>query len=200
MSPPPQRSGDRPPAGNYLYLSRDPPTERSCFESFERVDPVETSLVVVTRSPDETLQRWLRAHAEPPADANVVSISDRARSAASGDSTAGTPTSDVIWTVSHPGDLTGIGIAVSEIVAEQTNPDLRLVVCFDALDAVLQYAPLKPAYRFLHQLTTRLGRAEALAHFHVARYQFDGGPGSRIEPLFDGVIEPGTEERSTETP
>ena len=154
--------------------------------------PDDTSLLLVTRSPDETLQRWRQVHADPPADLNIVSISDQARSVATRDSATGTPTDDGIWTVSHPGDLTGIGIALTEILAEQTNSDLRLVVCFEALGAVLQYAPVKPAYRFLHQLTTQLGRADAIAHFHVARYQFGDGPGSRIRPLFDDVIEPET--------
>lgn len=194
MISPSQRSSDDPPAGNYLYVSSDPPTERSCFEPFDRVDPVETGLVVVTRSPGETLPRWRRVHDDPPVDVSVVSISDQARSVARDDPAAGTPTADGVWAVSHPGDLTGIGIALTEIVAEQATPDLRLVVCFEALGAVLQYAPVKPAYRFLHQLTTRLGRADAVAHFHVARFQFDDGPADRIGPLFDDVIGPGTGE------
>lgn len=194
MIPPSQRSGDDPPAGNYLYVSSDPRTERSCFEPFARVDPVETSLAVVTRSPSETLPRWRRVHTDPPADVSVVSISDQARSVATDDPAAGAPTGDGIWAVSHPGDLTGIGIALTEIVAEQATPDRRLVICFEALDAVLQYAPVKPAYRFLHQLTTRLERADAVAHFHVARYQFGDGPADRIRPLFDDVIGAGTSE------
>ena len=194
MTPPSQRSSDDPPAGNYLYVSPDPSTERSCFEPFDRVDPVETSLVVVTRSPTETLPRWRRVHADPPADVSIVSIADQARSVARDDPAAGTPTADGIWAVPHPGDLTGIGIALTEILAERATPDSRPVVCFEALGAVLQYAPVKPAYRFLHQLTTRLGRADAVAHFHVAPYQFDEGPADRIRPLFDDVIESGTSE------
>lgn len=194
MIPPSQRSSDDPPGGNYLYLSSDPPTGRSCFEPFDRVDPVDTSLVVITRSPDETLRRWRQVHADPPADMNIVSISDQSRSVATRDSATGTPTADGIWTVSHPGDLTGIGIALTEILSEQTDLDRRFAVCFEALGAVLQYAPVKPAYRFLHQLTTQLGRAGAIAHFHVARYQFVDGPVNRIRPLFDDVIRPDTSE------
>lgn len=195
MTPSSLPSSVDPPAGNFLYLSLDPPTGRSCFEPFERVGPDATSLVLVTRSPDDTLRHWRQVHADSPADLSIVSISDQARSVATRDSATGTPTADGIWTVSHPGDLTGIGIALTQILAEQTNSDLRLVVCFEALGAVLQYAPVKPAYRFLHQLTTQLGRADAIGHFHVGRYQFGDGPGSRIRPLFDGVIEPETTEQ-----
>lgn len=189
MTDPSSQSSDVPPAGNYLYRSVDAPTNHSCFEPFAGVDPDETNLVLITRSPSEAQKHWQQVHDVPPADVHIVSISDQTRSVATQDSAAGVPTSDDIWTVSHPGDLTGIGIAITEILSVETDSNLRILVCFEALDAVLQYAAVKPAYRFLHQVTTEFDQVDALAHFHVAGYQFDGGPANRIRSLFDGVIE-----------
>lgn len=189
MTDPSSQPSDVPPAGNYLYRSVDAPTDHSCFEPFAAIAPDETDLVLITRSPNEAKKHWQQVHDVPPADVHIVSISDQTRSVATQDSAAGTPTSDDIWTVSHPGDLTGIGIAITEILSELTDSDCRILVCFEALDAVLQYAAVKPAYRFLHQVTTEFDQVDALAHFHVADYQFDGGPANRIRSLFDGVIE-----------
>ena len=189
MTDPSPHPSDVPPPGNYLYRSVDAPTNHSCFEPFAAVNPDETNLVLITRSPSEAQKHWRQVHDVPPADVHIVSISDQTRSVATQDPAAGAPTSDDIWTVSHPGDLTGIGIAITEIISELTDPDLRILVCFEALDAVLQYAAVKPAFRFLHQVTTEFDQVDALAHFHVADYQFDGGPANRIRSLFDGVIE-----------
>lgn len=75
-------------------------------------------------------------------------------------------------------------------------------MCFEALNTVLQYEPGKPVYRLLHQLTTQLTQVDAIAHFHVARYQINDSPGNRIRPLFDSVIEPETnkDRRPNEAP
>lgn len=186
---PPSQSSDGPIAGNYLYLSPTlPAADDSCFERFASVPPSETDLLVITRSLEETLANWRRIHDAPPANVNIVSIAEKTRSVTDSDFATGTPRAEMLWPVSHPGDLTGIEIAITEILA-QRPPAGRLVVCFQALDAVLQYAAVKPTYRFLHKLTTRFEQADAIAHYHVADFQVDNKTVTSIRPLFDGIIE-----------
>lgn len=190
----PSQSSDGPIAGNYLYLSPTlPAADDSCFERFASVPPSETDLLVITRSLEETLANWRRIHDAPPANVSIVSIADETRSVTGRDPATGTPRAEMIWPVSHPGDLTGIEIAITEILAQQPRAG-RLVVCFQALDAVLQYAAVKPTYRFLHKLTTRFEQAGAIAHYHVADFQVDKKSVTSIRPLFDGVIETDTNE------
>ncbi|QLD88818.1 hypothetical protein HWV07_07130 [Natronomonas salina] len=186
---PPSQSSDDSPIGNYLYVSPTlPATDDSCFDRFEAVRPAETHLVVITRSIEETLANWRRVHDDPPANVSIVSVAEETRSTAGQEPATGSPRAEMVWPVSHPGDLTGIEIAITEILTQRPAGG-QLVVCFQALDAVVQYAAVKPTYRFLHKLTTRLKTADAIAHYHVADFQLDGDSVTRIRPLFDGVIE-----------
>jgi hypothetical protein len=56
-----------------------------------------------------------------------------------------------VRSVSGPGDLTNVGVAINEALADKAAPRLY----FDSLSALLQYVPLESAYEFCNAVTTQ---------------------------------------------
>lgn len=65
----------------------------------------------------------------------------------------------------------------------------RVVVCFHSVIALLQYAVVRRAFKFLDELTSRLARANAVAHFHLNPGALDEQTINRLLPLFDAVVD-----------
>lgn len=181
-----------PPASNILLVT---PTAAdtvaaTCVDLLAGGSPADVNVlfVTVTTSPSDRLQLW-RAHAAgPPAQVGIVSVTDQYRSAAS----AGAETrlgdgGATVRTVSDPGDLTGIGIAINEYLAAWADGGNRTVICFESLTALLQYADEGRVFRFLNELTSQLTRAGAVAHFHITPGSHDQQTIDTLSSLFDDV-------------
>lgn len=181
-------------AGNVLLLA--PPLESTADEACMRLlTPVppeaETVLYVTfTNSADDRLSHW-RSHATgPPAGAGVVCIGELARSAGAiaDGAEAGMNTSVGVETVTDPSDLTGLGIAINQFIEQWSDDERKIVVCFDSLTTLLQYADLERVFRFLHVLTGRLRSAGALAHYHMDPTAHDEGTQNTLKSVFDAVV------------
>ncbi|MFB6354173.1 MAG: RAD55 family ATPase [Halobacteriales archaeon] len=92
--------------------------------------------------------------------------------------------------VSSPGDLTGIGIGVSEQVRrfEEAGVD-RVRICFYSLSTLLMYAELETVFRFLHVLAGRVDSIGAVGLFALDPTTHEESTVSTLKQLFDGVIE-----------
>jgi archaellum biogenesis ATPase FlaH len=120
----------------------------------------------------------------------MVSVEDSTRSVASA-SSGGSElmgANKPIETVSSPNDLTGLGIRITEFLADWEDNDNRTVVCFDSLTALLQYVELETAYEFLHILTGRMAALDAFAHFHMDPDAHDQQTIESISTLMDAVV------------
>lgn len=162
--------------------------------------PEEARLLVVTLTgtAQDCLHRWEDAHdGAMPADVGVVTVGGRAGER---DQSGGTEPTQVtaggITNVGSAGDLTGIGIAVSEYLAEW-GTDRPTVLCFDSITTLLQYTDIQAVFRFLHVLTRRSEQAGARAHFHLDPAAHDDRTVHIITSLFDRVIEPGADGTNT---
>ncbi|MDX1745963.1 MAG: hypothetical protein R3324_08505 [Halobacteriales archaeon] len=180
--------------GNVLLLA--PALERKADEACMRLlTPVppeaETVLYVTfTNSADDRLSHW-RTHATgPPAGAGVVCVGELARSAGAiaDGAEAGMNTSVGVETVTDPADLTGLGIAINRFIDRWADNDRKVVVCFDSITTLLQYADLERAFRFLHVLTGRVRSAGALAHYHMDPSAHDEGDKNTLMAVFDAVV------------
>ncbi|GAB3680106.1 hypothetical protein GCM10028857_02380 [Salinarchaeum chitinilyticum] len=111
---------------------------------------------------------------------------ERARAVVIGD-TGGPPTGefDAVETVSSPTDLTGVGIAVTELLGET---DGTTAVCFDSVTALLQYVDLDTAFEFLHVFVGRLNRHDAVGHFHMDPGAHDDQLVAQVASLVDGQL------------
>lgn len=97
---------------------------------------------------------------------------------------------DHVEYVSSPGDLTGVGIAVSEQLRRFDDAGLdRTRVAFDSLSTLLMYAELETVFRFLHVLTGRIGSIDGIGVFAVDPTTHEESTVNTLKQLFDGMIE-----------
>ncbi len=166
-----------------------PAAEDSCMELL--TPPAETELnvlwVAYSRTPDSCLTQWRQHGTTQPNDISIINVGDSVRSAvAANGASHGGP--GPIQTVPSAGDLTGLGIAISNVLSQWAETDAQTVVCFDSLTALLQYVEPEKSYEFLHVLTGRLFAADAIAHFHISPDAHDDQTVEMIRSLFDGEV------------
>ncbi|WP_232703428.1 DUF7504 family protein [Halobacterium wangiae] len=98
------------------------------------------------------------------------------------------PHPDCVRTVSDPGDLTGIGIAVSEFL-DALPADATPGVCLDSLTTLLQYTGPTRVYRFLQVCVGRVRAADGTFHCHVDPSAHGDDVMTTLEDVFDVVLE-----------
>lgn len=153
--------------------------DRLEMDLLARAPPSETDLLFVTYSrPVETfLGTYREVVGAEPATVGVVGVGDSR-------ATATAPEVETVARVSKPGDVTGLGIAISEFLEGRD----RVAVAFDSLTAMLQYVDLERTYEFLHAVTGRLYAADALAHVRIDPTAHDDRTVDTLLSLFDGVV------------
>jgi hypothetical protein len=101
------------------------------------------------------------------------------------------PETGTVEYVATPGDLTGIGIALSGFMQDAYHdPDAaHPAVGLHSLSTLLMYADVRRVYQFLHVIT---GRIDSSGFSGVFTFDLVGGEEehlARIRELFDGLIE-----------
>lgn len=146
-------------------------------------------VVSFTETPDDIIQRLRsRATAAGPSKIGIISVGDSTRSATATD--GGGPTGPVaISTLSSPGDLTGMGITITEQLREWVGDGKQVAVCFDSLSMLLQYTDVDRTFRFLHVITGRLRKVDAIAHFHMDPTVHEDRTLNTVKTLFDAAME-----------
>lgn len=181
------------PGTNVLLLSPalEPAGQQACgaLSTGLRSPGRDVLVVSFTGTPDDVIQRLrAQATATPPSKIGIISIGDSTRSAAATD--GGSPSGPVtISTLSSPGDLTGIGITITEQLREWAGDGNQISICFDSLSMLLQYANVDRTFRFLHVFTGRLRSVDAIAHFHMDPSVHDERTLNTIKTLFDAAVE-----------
>jgi hypothetical protein len=97
----------------------------------------------------------------------------------------------------EPGDLTGLGIAITERLTDWQHDESLLM--FEALTVLLQHVELKRLFRFLHVLVNRVKATGATAHYHLDPSAHDDRTIATLTSLFDAVVayEDGTWQETT---
>jgi len=179
-------------ASNVLFLtsSMDREADELCLNLLagEDIDRTNVLLTTFTTTPDTWMQSWTTTVGRPPANLKIISVGEITRSAAVRTPGVGGPTTQVVDTVSSPGDLTGLGIKVSEQLEAWNGDGNRTSVCFDSVTALLQTAELQTAFRFLHVLTGRFDAVDATAYFYLDPEAFDDRTVSTLTMLFDATV------------
>ncbi|WP_442905065.1 DUF7504 family protein [Haladaptatus sp. ZSTT2] len=164
-----------------------PAADDSCMELL--TPPTETDVnvlwVAYSRTPDNCLTHWHQHGNTQPADISIINVGDSVRSASAATGGGGP---GPIQTVASAGDLTGLGIAISNVLSQWAETDAQTVVCFDSLTALLQYVEPEKAYEFLHVLTGQLFAADAIAHFHISPDAHDDQTVAMLRSLFDAEV------------
>lgn len=183
----PDRGGRRAPPANVLVRTTGP----SAAPLPPLSDPDRTSVLAVTCTgqPAAHARRWRERDGALPADLGVLAVGRQAGGSvprADGDWTRGD--GYAVAAVAHPGDLTGIEIAVTAFL-DRLPAGSRRVVLVDSLTVLLQYAGPGRAFGFLDALTGHLREAGALAYFHVTAGAHDEGTVAGLRTLFDAEVD-----------
>lgn len=162
-----------------------------CADLVFTTPPGRTNLLAVTmtQSADDRLDVWRRARGELPTRIRIVEVGGSRRSAAG----ASQPIDSGGVSVANagdPGDLTGLGIVLTETLSEWADGAHRMVFCFHSLTPLLQHADLNRVYRFLHVLTGHLSSSGVASHFHLDPAAHDNRTVNTLKTLFDAVVEP----------
>jgi hypothetical protein len=157
----------------------------ACTRLLAQTPAAETSVLSITytRSPAEVVERYREAAGDDPVRGGIVTVGEADPSV---DSSA--------WAargIENPGDLTGIGIELSELLSGIANAaeDGHIAVCFDSLTSLLQYADLQRAFRFLHVVTGRVKTVGGVGHYHIDPEAHDQQTLATLKGLFDAVVE-----------
>ncbi len=166
-------------------------TDEACVDLLTQVPSEQENVlwVTFTRSPDGCLQDWLSHAGGRPANLRFLSVGETVRSVSTSTSVHETPNDAVIDTLSNPGDLTGLGIKISEVLQQWHGNGYETVACFHSLTALLQYSDVQTVYKFLHVLTGRFATAGVSAHFHLDPDAHDAQTINTLKTLFDAVAE-----------
>jgi hypothetical protein len=170
------------------FPSMDDRERQACGELLDREGARGRDVIVVSisDSADQRVRRWRDTVGPLPKRLHIITAGDTAGpDPSTPDGTDVTVTTD---SVSTPGDLTGLGIAISTYLDEHRERDARLLVCFDSVTALLLHTDLQPVYKFLHVLTAQLQSVDALAHFHLDPSAHGPQDVGAITSLFDTEI------------
>lgn len=147
----------------------------ACVDLVVAAEPSNVLFVSYGGDPSERLARCRERGLDPEATMAVVV----------GDVGGGVDGFDAVETLSAPSDLTGLGIAVTEALADVEG---RTAVCLDSVTALLQYVDFETAFEFLHVFVGRCYRQEAVGHLHVDPGAHDEQTVAKLASLVDGRV------------
>ncbi|WP_459191308.1 RAD55 family ATPase [Halosimplex sp. J119] len=124
----------------------------------------------------------------PDADPSLVSVVDcRGDGSRRGEATA---SGSYVYHVSSPGDLTGIGIGITECLEYLHNNGADSGrFALTSLSTMLTYTDRKTVFKFCHVLSSRFDSAGYLGLFTIDSSAHDDQTLQVIKQAFDGMIE-----------
>lgn len=136
---------------------------RACLEMVATADLADPRVfyVTFTQSPSSLRQQWRNLVGVEPAE--FVVLDAREQMGADDDDAD----SGITVLSEKPNDLTWFGIHATEYLTRWHDTDAPIVVCFDSLSMLLQYAPHETVYRFLHVLAGRVESADGTGFYHI---------------------------------
>ena len=165
-------SDSSPPDGNIgLWVSAmESDAEQAVYEVLDEPPPSATNLLVISyrNGPDEWIRDWQANVGTIPADFGFIHVGEIARSAAA--PTASTPSESsphFVTAIGDPTDLTSLGIQISQYLEQWAGTNNQIIVYFDSLTVLLQFAELNRVYRFLHVLTGRIKSVDGRAYYRL---------------------------------
>ncbi|QSG09786.1 DUF7504 family protein [Halapricum desulfuricans] len=154
-------------------MDRGAHDERTLEADLDRI-----GVVTVEHTPAEW-DRQLRQLSRQVPSVEYVDVETFARSTSA--SPAGDRSSSVT-TVADPEDLTALGTAMDALLQ---GDDERVGVCLHSISALLQFVEREPLFKFLHLLSERVRRADALGAYHLD----SATSGTELRVLFSNLCE-----------
>lgn len=172
-------------ANTGLLIGRS--TVESCVGNLlaAETDPKHVLRVEFDRKDGEWFERWAGSTDARPETLAVVNATGVSWS----DGSSSLPSSVALLTETGPGNLTGIGSALTQFLYEREASGARPIVCIHSLTTLLQYVGSGEAFQFLHQLTEQARAVGAFVHFHLAAEIHDDPTVNLFSTLADVVVD-----------
>ena len=154
------------------------------LQAGDGADYLDVLYITYSGAPGELVSQWRDHHGDLPARMGIVVVGDQPGHHSSGDSIP----DNVFATTANPNDITGLGMRLNNYLNDHDDGS-QLVVCFDSMTEMLQFADLQPAFKFLHMFAGQLRDANAISHFHLDPGAHESQTISRLKPLFDDAID-----------
>lgn len=134
-----------------------PVAERAWADQLDGLPSAPRALLTLSfDDPDDVVDRWRARLRAPPETFGILGVEEFTRTAVgAGGPQAAAPGPVSIRTVSDPGNLTDLGIQLTEFLddaARQYSPG-EVLVAVENVSTLLQYTDLERTYRFVHVLT-----------------------------------------------
>ncbi|WP_342712130.1 RAD55 family ATPase [Halogeometricum limi] len=139
--------------------------------------------VVTTRKPAHVVEREFRSFADVSSER--LTVVDCLSHGGFGDDEGG----PMRRFVSSPGDLTGIGIALTEFMRRYHDEGIAARIGLHSLSTMLMYSDLKRVFQFLHVVTGRIAALEFTGVFVLDEKVVSERDESILLQAFDAVVE-----------
>lgn len=195
--PKPHHIGDAtrvPDASNVLVLARSitPAETDACVDLLSSCGDGAVAALRLDfhRTPGDLLPDWLQNMGYRPVKVGIVSVGEQAKTGAVREGQYdGFPFDVNVKCVANPGNLTDIGVAVTEMLDRWDEDIDQLVFCFHSLTPLLYYSDVNKAYQFTHHLTGHMTLRNASAHYHMDPNAHDTSTINTFKTLFDAAVE-----------
>lgn len=171
------------PPGNVLVTSHDS-TNDPDLDAIE-AGTSNTHRVGVVSS--DAIEDWLSSHQHPAGASERITLFTIGGTVRSGTATAPTTGASTgvprIVSVDDQMALDDLG----DRLATELDSDEETILEFDALDTVLDAAPLPAVFAFLHMVTRLVDDADASARYRLDPARHDASTIATLEPLFDAA-------------
>lgn len=142
------------------------------------------------KSPADRVSAWEQHGESAVAELGIVNVEAQTRSAATDSAaTQGQGLPVTVESVSGPGNLTQIGMAITKILTDWEGADSEIRVCFHSVSALLHYTDVSSVFQFLNALRSQLRAHGAVGHVHIDPDAQDEQVINQLKPLFDAVVE-----------
>lgn len=157
--------------------------------------PHDVIFVTFDESPGERISVCSRADGWQGGEIGVIEVGRGNRNTATVSETTESPGggSITIKQVSRAGDLSKLGIVISQLLAEFETTPRRTVLCFHTLSALHNQIGTKTLFRFLNTLQGRLRASDAIGHYHMNPDLHDEIVIETLRPIFDSIVEYSTD-------
>lgn len=146
--------------------------------------------VTFSDSPNERISICHRADEWSGGEIGIVEVGRGSRAAtAASEITSGDRGGSITTRhVTNPGDLSKLGIVITQLLSAFEETPRGTVLCFHTLSALHREVGTKTLFRFLNALEGRLNGTDALGHYHIDPELHDEIVIETLRPIFDRVI------------
>lgn len=152
--------------------------------------PRDVLFVTFEGPPSDRIELCNSADGWEGGEIGIVKIGRKSRDSATSSETTTSPGGGSI-TVRHvakPGDLSKLGIVISQLLSKLERTPRETILCFDSLSALHTQTGTKTLFRFLNTLQGRLRSAGAVGHYHMDPDLHDEIVIETLRPLFDSIV------------